>query len=95
MSSERTDDAGRPADQRLVDSVLERTRVSLRFVIGRAKLPTSQVMSLAVGQVIPFDGPISNRVALDLDGTVIGEGEMVEVEGRRGVRLLHMDDSVR
>lgn len=95
MSSERIDGDGGPVDTRLRDVVLNRARVSLRFVIGRKEIATSTAMSLATGQIIPLDRPISNRVALDLEGTTIGEGELVSVDGLRGVRLLSLDEPTR
>ena len=79
----------------LILHALERTHVSLRFVLGRLALPLSQAVTLAPGQVLRLADRVSNEVDVLADGTSIGRGELVEVEGQRAIRLLSVEGADR
>jgi len=79
----------------LTGAVVERTQVSVRFLLGRLELLTSEVMRLSPGRVLTLEAPLARRVDVQVDGVSIGQGELVDIEGTRGVRLLRVDDVER
>ena len=56
--------------------------------IAQVRLPVSQLNTLQSGQIIDLGVPLSQPVSLVVDGRLLGSGELVDVEGRLGVRVL-------
>jgi type III secretion system YscQ/HrcQ family protein len=64
--------------------------IMLQIVIELARVPITadQVVGLHVGQVLELHRGPGAPVALSANGKVIAQGELVEVEGQLGVRIL-------
>jgi flagellar motor switch protein FliM len=75
------------ATSRASDAPLE---VSIE--IARFTLPLSEVASLAEGEVLATGRAIGERVTLRANGQAIATGELVDVEGEVGMRILSLAD---
>lgn len=66
--------------------------VPLQIVVEMARLPISaeQIVGLRVGQVLELNRVPGDPVELSVNGKVIARGELVEVEGQLGVRVLNL-----
>lgn len=64
--------------------------VTLRFDLGRLELTLAELRQLGPGSVLELPGPADAPVRITVGGRCIGTGELVEVEGRAGVRVLQM-----
>ena len=62
--------------------------VMLSVEIARLTVPVEEVASLREGEVLATGVPIGGRVVLRAGEEVVGEGELVDIEGEIGVRLL-------
>lgn len=56
--------------------------------LARVSVTADQVVALRAGQVIELQRAPSEQVDLSVNGKVIARGELVEVEGQLGVRIL-------
>ncbi len=64
--------------------------VTLCFDLGRLEMPLGELRRLGAGSVLELPGPADAPVRLTVGGRCIGTGELVEVEGRAGVRVLRI-----
>ncbi|MHB8876593.1 MAG: type III secretion system cytoplasmic ring protein SctQ [Myxococcaceae bacterium] len=66
--------------------------IPLQIAIELARVPVSaeEVVSLKVGQVIDLNRVPGEPVELSVNGKVVARGELVEVEGHLGVRVLSL-----
>ncbi len=64
--------------------------VQLVVVIGRKNLTVRDLLGFRSGNVVDFDRVPSEPVDLVVGGRVIGKGELVNVEGKLGVRILKL-----
>lgn len=62
--------------------------ISLTFEIGRTNLPYSEVQHLEPGFTFDLAANPNNAVAIVANGVKIGEGEIIEIGGRLGVRIV-------
>jgi type III secretion system YscQ/HrcQ family protein len=69
---------------------LEELPVRVVVEAGRLQLPVALLARLRVGDVLTFPEPILGPVELRAGGRLLGRGELVDVEGQRGVRLLEL-----
>lgn len=75
------------------DHVLEKlggTPVTLSLELARFALPLAELAALGAGEVLRTGQPIGARVALRAGERVVATGELVEVEGEIGVRILEL-----
>ena len=66
----------------------EPLRVELEIELARKQLTLAQLTSLTPGMVLPLQMGISEPVSLRVGDRLIGTGELVDVEGEVGVRVL-------
>lgn len=66
------------------------TPVQLTVELARLSVPLGELASLAPGAVLRTGRPLGEPVQLRAGDRVIGQGELVEVEGELGVRLLDL-----
>jgi flagellar motor switch/type III secretory pathway protein FliN len=61
-------------------------------VVELARIPVTaeQVVALKVGQVVDLNRVPGEPVELSVNGKVVARGELVEVEGHLGVRILSL-----
>jgi type III secretion system YscQ/HrcQ family protein len=64
--------------------------VEITVEAGRVELTVSQVAALTAGDVVTLPGDVLGPVELRAGSTLVARGELVDVEGRRGVRILEI-----
>ncbi len=66
--------------------------IPLQIVVELARIPVTaeQVVALKVGQVLDLNRVPGEPVELSVNGKVVARGELVEVEGHLGVRILSL-----
>lgn len=62
--------------------------VALHAVIGQAQLTLGQLATLQPGQILTLEQDVGATVELRVEGALLGTAELVNVDGRLGVRLL-------
>ena len=62
--------------------------VSLVFVAGELEVPLRELQRMAPGYVFELPQPVDGHVEVRANGRTIGRGELVEIDGRVGVRIL-------
>lgn len=79
---ENTENESRP-----VNAVFA-VNMDVQIVLGRAKMPVSQLLSMSRGSVIELDKKIGQPVDVMVNDQLIARGELVKVgENRMGVTL--------
>lgn len=78
----RTDEAGRPIDAMLnVD-------LHVQVVVGRSRMPISQLLKISRGSVIELDRRIGDPVDIVVSNVTIARGDLVKLEdGKLGVTI--------
>lgn len=64
--------------------------VEITVEAGRVELSVAQVAALTAGDVVTLSGDVLGPVELRAGSTLVARGELVDVEGRRGVRVLEV-----
>jgi flagellar motor switch/type III secretory pathway protein FliN len=62
--------------------------IRMHAIIGEKEMTLAEVNRLAPGAIVEMDGTKSDPVRIALNGKIAGAGELVEVDGRLGVRIL-------
>lgn len=64
--------------------------VSLRISVevGSASLTLSELLRLGEGSVVELDRQANDHLDIIANGTLIAKGEIVEVDGRYGIRVV-------
>jgi flagellar motor switch protein FliM len=70
--------------------LLEDITVAMVVELGRVMVSASDVIGLRTGQVIELSRAPGDAVDLVVDGKRIGKGELVEIDGELGVRILSL-----
>ncbi len=97
-SSESTNPSGRYEGKHVDESqkgsegadLLNDIPLQLAVELARVPFSAEQVIALRVGQVIDLNRVPGEPVDLSVNGKIVARGEMVEVEGHLGVRILSM-----
>ncbi len=71
-------------------ALLEDITVALVVELGRVMVSAADVVQLRPGQVIELSRAPAEPVDLVVDGKRIGKGELVEIDGELGVRILSL-----
>ncbi|MBM4281404.1 MAG: hypothetical protein FJ137_11820 [Deltaproteobacteria bacterium] len=71
-------------------ALLDDVTVAMVVELGRVMVSAADVMGLRPGQVIELSRQPGEPVDLVVDGKRIGKGELVEIDGELGVRLLSL-----
>ncbi len=69
-------------------SMLLDVPVTLSVEIGRTSVPISKLLSLSQGSVVELDREVSAPLDLIVNGMLIARGEVVESQGKFGLRLV-------
>ncbi|MDE0365540.1 MAG: FliM/FliN family flagellar motor switch protein [Gammaproteobacteria bacterium] len=67
--------------------------IHLVFVAGELEVPLRDLRRIRPGYVFKLHQPPDRHVVVRANGKTIGRGELVDVDGRVGVRLLDCDDA--
>ena len=62
--------------------------VELRVEVGRLSVTLAELQRLAVGEVVEFPVPVEAPATLVAGGRPVATGELVDVGGRVGVRIV-------
>lgn len=62
--------------------------VNLVAVMGRKTITMKELLNLQLGQVVEFDKGPADAVDVVVGGKVIAKAELVQVEGKLGIRIL-------
>ncbi|AHB08622.1 hypothetical protein LV28_19585 [Pandoraea pnomenusa] len=66
---------------------LDELPVTLTFDVGQRHMTVAQAFDLAAGTVLDLGRPLARAVSIRSAGVRIGEGELVEIDGRIGVSI--------
>ncbi len=72
-------------------TALSEAPVEVSIEIARVRLTLGELQALRVGEVVVTGAPVREHVRLRVGDVVVGEGELVEVDGEVGVRLTALD----
>ncbi len=61
--------------------------VRVHVVLSQLEMTLAELHNLRPGSIIELDRKKSDSVQLAVNGKIAGEGELVEIEGRFGVRI--------
>jgi flagellar motor switch/type III secretory pathway protein FliN len=78
-----------PRDMALPDDA----HLELTVALGTTRLSLRALSELAIGQTVPLGRPVGGPYELRAGGTVIGRGELVDVDGELGVRIVSLGES--
>lgn len=68
-------------------SALDRLLMRVAFDVGERTMTLGELQALHEGQVIELGQPLSTAVSIRVNGSLVGTGELVEVDGRMGVSV--------
>lgn len=66
---------------------LDRLLMRVAFDVGERTMTLGELQALQEGQVIELGQPLSTAVSIRVNGSLVGTGELVEVDGRLGVSV--------
>jgi len=61
--------------------------VRLHVVVGQVDLSLAEISRMVSGTVLELDRSKTDPVHLAVNGKILGTGELVDIEGRIGVRV--------
>jgi type III secretion protein Q len=61
--------------------------VLLHVIVGEKELTLSEIHGLAPGTILDLKRDLSNVVRLALNGKIVGQGQLVEIDGKLAVRI--------
>lgn len=67
--------------------------IRLHVILSQTELSLADLNGLAAGTIIELERGKADPVHLAANGAVIGSGELVEVEGKLGVRIIEWSRS--
>jgi type III secretion protein Q len=67
---------------------IESLPVRLHVILGEKEFTLAEIQSLNPGTIIELGGAKADPVRLMINGKILGEGELVDVEGNLAVRVL-------
>jgi len=70
------------------EPVLDGIGVVVGVEVARRRMTLGELLALAPGAIVEMDAPIHNAVTLLIDGSPFARGELVDADGRLGVRVL-------
>lgn len=87
-TKDETNASGDPPESAPLPShLIDQVEVSLEALLGSCKVSLEKLAKLRDGDELVLDRQINEAVELRMNGTVIGLGEIVAVDGKFGVRL--------
>jgi len=63
--------------------------VHLHAIIGEKELTLAEASLLSTGAIVPLESAKSDPVRIALNGKILGLGELVEIEGQLGIRIVN------
>ena len=78
---------GSDGAQTAIEGQFAELRVNLVFVAGRLQLTVAELQQIQPGHVFDLRRVADRHIEITANGAAIGVGELVEVDGRVGVRV--------
>ena len=75
-------------------SAFDGVPILLQFEMGRCTTTLGQLRTLVPGSVLPVDGGAPAVVAILANGRQMGHGELVDINGQLGIRIVDIVDTV-
>lgn len=72
-------------------SLPDDAHVELTVALGTTRLSLRDVLGLAVGQIVQLGRPLAGPYEVRAAGRLVGRGELVDVDGELGVRIVSLD----
>ncbi|NVK57432.1 MAG: type III secretion system cytoplasmic ring protein SctQ [Alteromonadaceae bacterium] len=92
-SSSPADLATTSSDDADIGSVdISQLPITLHFSLPMQTMSVAQAQQLAVGHTMPFESGAQQNVAIEVHGQGVGRGELVNIEGRLGIRITQWSD---
>jgi len=88
LSEPSIEDHAPAQDDTLPGAEVDALPVNLVFVAGELQVPVGELRAHGPGFVYELKEPVGSQVEIRANGRTIGTGELVELEGRFGVRIL-------
>ncbi|QDE30276.1 FliM/FliN family flagellar motor switch protein [Shewanella polaris] len=66
--------------------------VKVSLELASVEMPLGELTHMGEGDVIALDRMVGEPLDIRVNGSLLGKGEVVEVGGRYGVRLLEVED---
>lgn len=76
-----------PDDNSIPGIPVEDVEIPVQFALGRLTLPLREFRTIQPGYVFALDGDAANPVMIEVNGTLIGRGALVLIDGRPGVQI--------
>ncbi len=77
-----------PRDMALADDAMLEVTVQL----GTTRLSLRRLGELAIGQIVALDRPLAGPYEIRAAGRVVAQGELVDIDGELGVRIVSIAD---
>lgn len=72
-------------------SLPDDAHVELTVALGTTAMSLRQVLDLAVGQIVSLGRPLAGPFELRAAGRIVGRGELIDVDGELGVRIVSLE----
>lgn len=79
-----------PASTESQEALLRDLPVELTAEVGRLRMTAKELVELSPGAVLPLGRPLAGPVELVVGGKIVAVGELVDIEGELGVRLVEL-----
>ena len=73
--------------------ILMDVQLPVTISFGRVKIPLRDILELEPGALIPLERTDGQLVEIQVNRSVIGYGEVVDVDGRYGIRIQRLAKS--
>lgn len=71
-------------------ATLDAVPVRLSFDLGEVSMTLAQLQALQPGQTVGLGHPLAGAVRIRANGALVGEGDLVEIDGQIGVSVRHL-----
>ena len=74
----------------MTENITDNLTMPLVIELGKKPMTLAQVGELQKGQVLELSQKSTDPINLVINGKSIGQGELVEIEGQMGVKILSL-----
>jgi flagellar motor switch/type III secretory pathway protein FliN len=70
----------------------DEAHLELTVALGTTQLTVRQIVELSVGQIVALGRPLAGPFELRVQGRVVGRGELIDMDGELGVRIVSLEE---